>query len=213
MAKKVNLKKKLKRKRKTEIAEGKKQRTVKIIVGLITAFLMASSILMFAGNKPSSPYVFNKHHFEHKNNLWVTKINGQEKTFYYFPSMLTSINCTPLAKDRVLNSKYVLITFDPVNDSQYMLQAMDAVRFSLFNALSSQNVQVGMGIVHESPFYNLTVINCSESSQYIPVVELRKGNETRIFMNDSCIILEATTPAEMLAVGDRFLYSIYGVMN
>ncbi len=213
MGKKINLKEKLKRKSRAELAEEKKQRTIKVILGLVTAFLMASSILMFAGNSPSSQYTFNKHHFEQIRGRWATKINGKTVYFSYYPASLTNINMSPLIKTRLLNSKLVLLTFNPENMTENMLQAVDFVRFTLGYDFMSKNIKLWEGITKPDERYNLTTITCNQSSEYMPVLEFKKGNETKIYLNGTCIIAEATTPQEMIAIGDRIRYALYGIIN
>ncbi len=213
MGKKINLKEKLKRKSRVELAEEKRQRVIKVILGLVTAFLMASSILMFAGNSPSSQYTFNKHRFEQVKGRWATKINGKTIYFSYYPASLTNINMSPLIKTRLLNSKLVLLTFDPENMTENMLQASDFVRFTLGYDFLSKNIQLWEGITKPDRRYNLTTVTCNKSSKYMPVLEFKKGNETKIYLNGTCIIAEATTPQEMIAVGDRIRYALYGIMN
>ena len=213
MSKKINIKEKLRKKSRAESAEEKKQRTVKVIIGLVTAFLMASSVLMFAGNSPSSQYTFNKHQFEQVKGRWATKINGKDVYFSYYPASLTNINVSPLIKTRLLNSKLVLLTFDPENMTGSMLQATDFIRFSLGYDFMSKNIKLWEGITKPDERYNLTTVTCNRSSEYMPALEFKKGNETKIYLNGTCIIAEATTPQEMIAVGDRIRYALYGIMN
>ena len=213
MAKKVSIKAKERKKSKAEAREEKKQRMIKIILGLVTAFLMASSILMFAGGGSNNAYEYNKYRFIRKNNMWYTKINGREIQFYNFPGSIVNISVPKLAKSRIFSSNYTMITFNP-NCTKQMQQAMDLTRFDLTNALFSMGVKVGQGTTEENPTYkNLQVITCNQSSTYIPVIKLTQGNETKIFMNNTCIIVEAQTPMDMITLRDRLLYSLYGIIQ
>ncbi len=213
MAKKVNIKAKERKKSRAEAREEKKQRMIKIIIGAVTAFLMASSILMFAGGGSNNSYEYNKHQFIRKNNLWTTKINGKEIQFYNFPGTIANISIPKLIKSRILSSNYTIITFNP-NCTNPMQQVMDLTRFDITNALFSMGVQVGQGITEKNPTYkNFNIITCNQSSTYIPIIELTEGNETGVFMNNSCIIIEAQTPMDMLTLRDRVLYELYGIIQ
>ena len=218
MAKKINIVKKEKKKTRAEIREEKKERMFKIIVGLVTAFLMASGILGYVNNSSSNSntnYHGVKFSRDANNYYWITKINGKVMDFYYHPTQLEFMNVSPIIKPRILSAKFVLITFNP-NQDKDILSFLDLTRFDVTNALLSKGVNVRNGVTQPSNQYNLSIITCNQSSQYVPVIYLTLSNETRIFINSSyknCIVGEAESTRQLLAIRDRFLYMIYGIMD
>ncbi len=218
MSKKVNLKDKERKKSKAEIREEKKEKILKIIIGLVTAFLMASGILGYVNNSSTNSnadYHGVRFSRDANNYYWVANINGKKMNFYYHPTQLEFMNVSPIIKPRLLSAKYVIILFNP-NQDRDVLSFLDLTRFDITNALLSRGINVANGITQENSQYNLSIMNCNQSSEYIPIIYLTLGNKTDIILNNTyknCIIGEAQSTRELLAVRDRFLYMIYGVMD
>ena len=218
MGKKVNIEKKEKKKTRAEIREERKERMFKIIVGSVTAFLMASGILGYV-NTSSSGNNMNYHGVKFSrdanNYYWIAKINGKLMKFYYHPKELEFMNVSPIIKPRLLSAKFVLITFNP-NQDRDVLSFLDLARFDITNALESRGITVRNGITEPSNQYNLSIITCNQSSEYVPVIYITTGNKTDIHLNTSyknCIVGEAESTRQLLAIRDRFLYMIYGIMD
>ena len=69
-----------------------------------------------------------------------------------------------------------------------------------------------MGFTTENE-YNIPVITCADATPTVPVLYFQRTNETKVYREGSCIILEAATDFDLLRLKDRILYGIFGVMK
>ena len=214
MSKKVSVKK-IKKKPKAEVREEKKQKVLKIIIGIFMAFIMTSGILGYVNNR-LNPNVVKDHglrFYRSQDNLyWITRINNKQQKFFFLPKQLEQINVSPLVKPRVLGTKLVLFTFNPKQDQQ-VLTYMDLLRLDVGQVLYEKGIITRSGItVKDDRYKDFPIITCANSSQPIPVIYLNLGNKTEIYLNDTCIVAEASSPYEILALRDKLLYLVYDVI-
>jgi len=59
---------------------------------------------------------------------------------------------------------------------------------------------------------NSPVVGCSYSNIEARVIELRKGLENRIYIEDECVIMEFVEPDDSIKVATKLTYHILGVM-
>jgi hypothetical protein len=198
----------------SEIAKRKK---TNLIASLLLAFLMITSIAGYMSNRNPvnvlryNNFVFRQEQDAYGNLKWYSKIDGKQFVFDYNPKVLENINVSPVIRDRILSSKYVIVTFE--TSDRFTMNYFDRARYDLGSALYNKGINAASGIANISDDYNLPIITCANSTQQIPVIYMFKGNKTEIRMEDNCIILECSENYEILALKDRLLYSVLGVMK
>ncbi|MGB9748450.1 MAG: hypothetical protein ACP5OZ_00095 [Candidatus Woesearchaeota archaeon] len=198
----------------SEVAKRKK---TNLISALLLAFLMITSIAGYMSNRNPvnvlryNNFVFRQEQDNYGNLRWYSKIEGKQFVFDYNPKVLENINLSPVIRDRILSSKYVIITFQP--SDRFTMNYFDRARYDFGSALYEKGINAASAIANSSDEYNLPIITCANSTQQTPVIYMFKGNKTEIRMESDCIVLECSENYEILALKDRLLYSILGVMK
>lgn len=181
----------------------------KTIIGFLTVLLMVSSsagIMMARNNNDTLKY--NNFKFNKINNRWVTKINGKETYFEYSPKQLESMS-VPADLKKILDVDNAYMSFEVTRNLQYI----DLIRLSFITSMEDNfNISILSGTTNKTDSYDFPIINCENATEEMPVIKFVKGNETKIYSEENCIIAEAQTESDFLAVSDRILYSLFGVI-
>ncbi|MEM2121208.1 MAG: hypothetical protein QXU20_00930 [Candidatus Woesearchaeota archaeon] len=194
-----------------------KRRKTNLVTALLLAFLMITSIAGYMSNRnPLNVVRYNKFVFRQEQDMygnfkWYSKINGKTLIFDYNPKQVESINVSPVIRDRILSSNYVILTFEP--SDRFTMNYFDRARYDFGSVLYERGINVASAIANTSDDYDLPIITCTNSTQQIPVIYMFKGNKTEIRMENDCIVLECFENYEILALKDRLLYSVLGVIN
>ncbi|RMF55554.1 hypothetical protein D6745_01785 [Candidatus Woesearchaeota archaeon] len=182
----------------------------KNVITFIIVFIMISSAagFIFSGSDRQT-YEYNNIKYSYLNNAFVFKINGKKVYFRNDPEYIENIKMDSKIVDSVLNTKVVYLTYNPFNN---LSGSIDLARYEISEDLANDfDIYTVNGAVVENQ--NLPLITCGNATESIPVIEMRKSNETRITMNENCIIFEAKTDFEMLELKDRLMYGLYGIIK
>ena len=68
------------------------------------------------------------------------------------------------------------------------------------------------GQISENEIYNYPIITCDNATEFIPVIYLKKGEETQIYTEGNCIIAEAAFEQAFIALKDKLMYTILGIL-
>ncbi len=188
----------------------KNKRIQKLLLSIFVVMIMTTSILGFLQGRDSEEQLkYKDKTFTKQQNLWVTEINGQKKAFYYFPSQVEDIPADSDAISVIKNAPMLYMTYDPNQTAvDYISQAI----FDLDEEFSSLNIYSVKALATENEF-GLPVVGCGNATASIPVVYFKQGNQTGVFLNNSCIVVEANTGLDFLRAKDRITYSLAGVME
>ncbi len=185
----------------------KKERHSKgaVYVAIFIAAIMVTSVLGFIfGERSQESMTYGKHNFDKKNLKWVTKINGKDASFDYFPAEVELINLSDSAVNSILNSKMVYVTYDPNQTNE----DLGVAQFDLNQQLMLLNIYVGNGMTASNK-YGIPIITCKNATQFVPVVVLESSTNNTIKEEGNCIILNGNP----LMLKDRLLYSVFGVIK
>jgi hypothetical protein len=175
---------------------------------IFISVIMVSSIIGYmwiGGNEPEFEY--NGHKIARDNNGFIYTKDGNSFMFKFFPSELEGLaNQTDTGK---IKKPMFYVTFDP---NSGIVESVDLLRFDFSNELPKLNVYISSGVLNQSKIYNLSVIDCVNSTENIPVVKFLEANETKISEEGSCIIVEAKNNYDVIKIRDLILYSILGVI-
>jgi hypothetical protein len=78
--------------------------------------------------------------------------------------------------------------------------------------LNNFNIFVRQGFTAEND-YNFPVITCEDPTNFVPVIYFRSFNETKVYMEDNCIIAEALRQEDVERIKDRMVYGILGIIK
>jgi hypothetical protein len=188
-----------------------KEKRKKLAMSIFVVAIMTLSVLGYivVQNTGQSTTTYKDFKFLNVNNQWYTKIGGKNILFDYHPAQVEYINVSKTIIDRI-NSSVQLYQTSDVNSSDK--QAIALAQFDIVQDLSLRNQYAVNGFTTENEF-NLPVITCANSTQYVPVLMYQRSNETDIYDKDNCIILEARSDSDFIALKDRILYGVFGIIS
>jgi hypothetical protein len=173
-------------------------------VAIFIAVIMITSVLGYIfGDGSQESMTYGKHDFYKKNLKWVTKINGNEVAFDAFPAEVELINLSENAKNKILDSKMIYVTYNPNQTNE----ELGFAQFDLNQKLMLINIYVSNGMTAENK-YGISVITCENATQFVPVIVLEYSSNNIIKEEGSCIILDG----DPILLKDRLLYSVFGVI-
>lgn len=184
----------------------------KIIV-IFIGFIMISSVfaVIFFGFSPATTKLkYNDVSFTQKNDYWSASINKKEAYFNYFPTDVEDIDIIPEAISRIKNTIEVDFTSD-INSTlkdeialaEYWLSQMFNFHF---------NIYLRQGFTSENE-YDFPVISCQDATLAVPVFYFKESNQTSIYLENNCIILEAKNGQDVIRIKDRILYDLFGIIG
>lgn len=190
----------------------KDNRSTKILLTVVTAFLMITSIIGFLGNSQNTEGIdYKGYTFTQTPQGWNVKVGEEKYTFYTNPYEAEKYNLSSDAVEMLKASKYIVATFDTSFDD---LQALDIARFDLANELDSGlGITVFSGVAEENSTYPLPVITCDNATSMIPVVYFKSSDRAMIKRDGFCVVLEAPTGVTALKLKDRLVYGMLGIME
>lgn len=183
------------------------------IIGIIIVFVMVSSLLAVWQGAYISLDNYNDFRFKADSNNQISgKINDEWIQFNYHPTNLEKINVSEYVIPTLKNSKMVYITFEP-NDKY--IKDIELMRFQMNDFFVKEfNMYTFIGVTNNTDIYQaLPFIDCSNATQFIPVLYIKSYNETKILNENNCIYLYASDGYEFGAVLDRIRYGLYDVMK
>lgn len=190
----------------------KKEKSRGKFFSIFIVVIMSMSIIGFligGGGGGEQKLEYNDQTFTRRGNEWVTLVNNRQLVFDYFPEQVEDIKINPeiIAKLKTLE---IDITYD-INDSfaetialsQYMMQQ---------NLGAVTNIYLRQGLTTSNDF-NIPIITCDDATDSVPVLYFKQSNETKIYLEENCIMIEADSEAELLMIKDRLLYGYFEVIK
>ena len=178
------------------------------------AFIMISSIfgVMFYGFSGGgtkvdyNEFIFSK---EEGGNKWSIEIEGKKIFFDYFPTEVGQFNISAELINKMLNTMEIDITYE-VNSTKKEIFAY--IGYDMQQQLANKDIYVRPGFTTESE-YDVSVITCADATAVVPVLYIQESNETKIYSEGNCVILEAKSDFDFIKLKDRILYGIFGIME
>ncbi len=183
-----------------------------IILGSFIAIIMIGSIfgIMFSGyNQNSASMKYNGLKFVKANNWVSTNLNNQRIYFDYFPTEVEQINLTQDITTILLNKPEIDIT-SKLNDT--FAEEIALAQYNMALTLNNLNIYVRQGSTANNTF-NLPILTCEDATFAVPIIYFKQSNQTKITLEDNCIIAEARNNMDILRIKDRLLYSILGIIG
>jgi len=177
---------------------------------IVIVVLMLSSTIGYVF-KGDSKEKYNDFSFSRTDDgIWHTKVNGKQLAFHYFPSDLNNINLSSEAVDIIKNSNMVYFTYNP--ESRYR-EDIAMLSFELTNILWQDfKIYATNGLTKNNTF-NAQIIDCNNATITIPVIYFNESNQTEIYLNNNCIVLNGRTGIDFLVLKERLLYGLFGVIK
>ncbi len=192
----------------------RKQRKSRIskekLAGIFIVIIMVGSAFgvvlgSFAGSSDSFKY--NGIRFKQTSQGYSVKIGEKQYLFRYDPRVLEKIEVDQKAIDAIKDSPQVDFTSD--TDSYYK-EVIAQIEFSFERVLTTMNKHVETGFTGEND-YGKDVLVCGDTG-LVPLIYFKESNTTRISYENSCVIAEADSAESFLALTERMMYGLLGVI-
>lgn len=172
---------------------------------------MSMSIIGFliGGGGGEQKLKYNDITFTRRGNTWVTLVNNKQLVFDYFPEQVEDISVSQEIIDK-LNTLEIDTTYD-VNDSFAETIALSQYRLQQ-NLGAVTNIYIRQGLTTNNTF-NLPIINCDDATEHVPVLYFKQSNETKVYLENNCIMIEADSETDLLRAKDRLLYGYLKIVK
>ena len=185
----------------------------KKIFGIILILTMFGSVFTFiffgfnSGGRASGVIDYNGFEFVNRGPYWSTTIDGREALFTYLPDDLGFIFVNNDVVIRLRN-RVQIDTASEFNDT--FAEPIALAQFQMGVTLNNFNIFVRKGFTSEQQ--NFLVIKCEDATNFVPVIYFRSSNITRVSLQNNCVVVELTSPSDVLRVKDRLVYGILGII-
>jgi len=178
------------------------------LLAIIIAFITVSSILGYTMRDESNVVRYNNIQFTQSDNFWTANVFGNKLYFYNSPENFGSINISDDAINAIINSRMFYMVFDPDEEDAY-LSAIDAVSSDFYNSFSSIPIFVQRATTSENKAYALPIADCKNATAYVPVIDFKSSNQTRVYLQGSCIIADSENALDILRIRDKLLFVVF----
>ena len=187
----------------------KRKKFLVYFIGFIMVFSVFGVIFFGFGDGGTTSLRYNDFKFANKGSSWSTMINEKEALFTYFPSDVGGINVSNDVINRLKNILEIDVT-SGFNDT--FAKQISLAEYNMGLTLNNFNIFVRQGFTAESQ-YNFPVITCENATNFVPVIYFKSSNETKVYLENNCIIAEALRQDDVERIKDRLVYGILGIIE
>lgn len=194
------------------MAKKKKKDNSKILATtfmIFTALIMVSGTIGFLYSGPENPTNIAEYEaFELEQVGYQWQIKNTDIMLNYLPDQVQDIEIDMASHQIIASATQMYMSFDP---NSIYLESIDTFRFDLGTHLFYTGKTIIPAIMENSTDYQFETINCFSENLTIPVLEIKKGNETRIIAKSpTCINIEFRNAQELTALHDKLIYQLLG---
>ena len=200
-----------------EIKEDKEEtKKLLIVLGIIAIICIGFIIgIRIAKNKPIKypTYQYNGFTFQKIEGLWHTKWQRGNNLYSvhlrFGPRESENVPIIQLSNNSFKINKSVYLTFDPGKELSYIALANTELSLNLYNTFGIRPIAACTKNTTR-PCYKRPIINCTNTNE--SVIYVRKANETRIIINNNCLIIEGSGE-EIVRAADKVIWAWYGIIK
>ncbi len=186
----------------------KKSKLGAVLVFFI-AFIMVSSIIGFIYGGERDTFKYKDIKFTRTQNEWSAVINNRKMVFNYFPAEVEGVNVSSDVITALLNKPEI----DTTSETDDMFaEEIALAQYNMALTLNNFNIYMRRGFTTNNTF-DLPIITCENATVVVPIIYFEHSNETRVSIENNCVIAEARNNFDVLRIKDRLLYSILGIIG
>lgn len=189
-----------------------KNKRMVIIAGIIIGAIMILSpfAAMFYGfNDQTARRTYRGYVFTRQQYGYQAKIDGKTEDFFYFPGDIEQINVSNSTIDLVKGKGYIIFTSDMHDTLNETIATLEYNSDKMLRDLGKTQMSFG----YTNQFTGRPTITCANATAGMPIIYVKKGNETSISNEGNCVVIQARQQDEMLAAYERVLDIMVGVMD
>ena len=192
-----------------------------IIIGLILVLVVFGGYWVFGGTNSqvldnyqySNGYSVFEVHKVSEIETYIELFIGEDETPYLMgfrndPLSVEDITVEGNVNTRIFGDSGVFVTIDP-NEGLTGLTTIAALEI---NNILETLYEIPVGSAMTSEYGNYTVMNCDTASGDYTVVYLTLGEETKVYVQDYCIVVMGETEEDIVRATDRMLFDLLGIM-
>lgn len=182
-----------------------------IWAGILIGIMVLSGAGFYYGSQSQQVALeYNGHEFTQEQGWFMLHWEREKIPFANHPAAVEHLEVDPSIVEKLRNVPQLQFTFNPEMDA---LDVIDLTRFEMQAIFPRYlNMYVVEGVTAPSTQYLLPIITCTNATQYLPVLLVNQSNQTGIRLEGDCILLEGTTPFDIVRWKDRLVYGLLGVI-
>jgi len=154
---------------------------------------------------------FNNFVFENREGFWFTTVTLDNRTlyelmFYYHPADTLNVSTQKQMKYLFANVNLTYITLDPDLPSKAVIAGTEISK--ILGKVFRKRV---IGAITRPANTDTSIITCENNTASSRVILLNITQDTRIYSDNNCIIIEGSSPNELIRAADRFAYELLGI--
>lgn len=171
------------------------------IIIVMVASTIGFAIIQSQGGQ-SSKKEYKGFKFYQSQGTWTTTINNQQFGFRYLPNELENISSGIIntAADKIY---FIYNPAEEELNKDYFFKRVGGTL--MFIGISPQ-----LACDKDENCPDIPIKNCKDSSS---MIYLRKANETKMYNEDNCLVVEAKDNIELEKTSERIMYKLLGVMG
>jgi len=185
-----------------------------MLVAVFFGGIMVTSTLGFIGaysGGEAGSIVYGDYNFVRTQRGYGVTVNDVQLEFSYFPDVLKDIEISDDIVTLLGSTKSIIVTYDPESS---LNQSAGLIQYNLEqlydNALNSYAQR---SVTNNTLFPSLSQATCADATQFVPVLILEEGNETKFVREGNCVHAIARYDQDAIRLHDRLAYRLLGVMS
>lgn len=169
-------------------------------------------------------YIYNGFVFQKGSDAWYSSMilgnNSYNVSFVYGPKEVDYIDVQPEVNDIILNAEEILVTTNPnyssrVGQAQIEIVKITSPRTSNFGVLNIPTFATVTYLPEDAIGYSedFPTATCENATENRTVINLILGNDTRIYKEGFCVIVEGETEKKIVEASDRLVYNLLGIIK
>lgn len=181
-------------------------------------FLLFLLLVFLSGCFSQDRYVYNgftvfKHSLGWGVNIYVGELGRPHIiNLHYGPRELEDIVVESGVRNVILSAKKIYVSFDPEMSNRVVVGAMDIVKVTGTHPVWGIFKITTQAALTKSDGENI-VKTCKDAKEGDVVIVFESANDTKIYYDEDCVILQAKNDSDLVRVSDRLVYILLGVME
>jgi len=195
-----------------------KKTTIAAIIVFIIIISITSLLILKVTNKDNpDKYVYNNFRvFKNQDFIGYTIIGYLKQQPYYFrirndPKKTENITLQGNIRDLILKKPTIYLTMKPNLTSKTVIAALEISNI-ISRKLGIFNRETIGAITSHVPKNPTPVITCKNVNSTANVIHFKLSDETKVYLENNCIIVQGTNEWEIIRAADRLVYHMLQVI-
>lgn len=196
----------------------KAEKQLKILIPILIASIIIFTMILIFSKSNETSYTYNgfevRRISENEFQIKIYLKNDPQPHIIklrYGPKELENI---PIIGDPIpiiQQSEQIYITIDPYANltGKTTIAALEIDKFIDNKYLINKPVNSAF----TKPYGNHTVKTCTDAVNQIIIILLKLGDETKIYLEGNCIIIQGQTESDLIRAADRLALYLIGIMK